>query len=395
MNCGSEKLRSLVKEYFGEEELDHYDEMVDQCKLGQALKDDRVWAPLCPDYPNLKGVTCDEIDKFVDTKSYTFFTTAKYDQIKDDALAVPSDVYDPARIDRLVELLRAMTTPEDFAKHYDENKIYRSTHDIITDIEKQVAADKPSDMTFTEDYFHHVKVYDRDEAYSAFKKVGAQIEEDMPGTLHDPSTIFVTTPRGGHEMLSMFAYANDIKKENVPSDITWEHIVREEEKYGTGIIEEKHIRKKHVGIAPEDVFHTKIFGKTWLGNKSDNVKQIFIVDDIIASAMQVKRTNDELREMFPDAEIYSVVLCKREDVNIAKDDPNPSYNPIEKCYYDTETSGIDKFREARTKNELFNKEYITCSFQHACPDGTSDQLMNELMGDKRCSPEKRISKRDL
>ena len=53
-----------------------------------------------------------------------------------------------------------------------------------------------------------------------------------------------------------------------------------------------------------------------------------------------------------------------------------------------------KFKELRERGKLDN-EYITCLFPHACPDGSSDKLMIELMGDSRCSPEKRISRRDL
>ena len=39
--------------------------------------------------------------------------------------------------------------------------------------------------------------------------------------------------------------------------------------------------------------------------------------------------------------------------------------------------------------------YITALFPHACPDGMSDELVQLLYGDSRCSPKKRISKSQM
>ena len=65
--CGSDKLRALIEANYGDSELSEYDYTIDQCKIGKALKDDHVWAALCPEYPNLKGVTCQEIRSFITT----------------------------------------------------------------------------------------------------------------------------------------------------------------------------------------------------------------------------------------------------------------------------------------------------------------------------------------
>jgi len=329
--CGSEKLREIIADLGDPDLLERYDKTVDSCKLGNALKDERTWAPLCPEYPNLKGVTCEEIDNFLEK------TKIKH--------VVPGAT--------------------------DDNRVLHRS---------------PEDKEFVEDYLHHVKVYDRDEAYQAFKKIGDQIEKDMPGVLHDTSTIFVTTPRGGHEMLSIFAYANDLRKSQIPSDITWEHNTRT---LGNRPITEKAYREKTAKeIAPSD-YDTIMFGKTWLGDRSEEVKNIFIVDDIIASGQQIDRTVKELKDMFPDANINSVTLCKRSD-DVLLDENLP-----EKCYTDIVTSGIGKFKYYREHGYPLDEEYITCEFPHACPDGSSDKLMIELMGGERCPPEKRLSRRDL
>jgi hypothetical protein len=316
-------MRALIQKHLGEDQAKIYDETIKNCKLGRAIKENRTWAPLCPEYPNLKGVTCTEIDEFIG-----------------------------------------------------ENIKFADNTQLI------------------KDYLHHVKVYDRDEIYTAFKRIGKQIKSNYPkyrNILRDSSTIYVTTPRGGHEMLSIFAYANGIKKEQIPSDITWQLDLKPEarEEYGIDAITEDWIREKEVSFEMVDTKDIHMFGKDWMGNRSEEVKTIFIVDDIIASGQQINRTAGELSEMFPDAEINSITLCKREDEDC------DMLESITECYYtDTETIGIEKFKELREQGEIDN-EYITCLFPHACPDGRSDDIMIELMGGERCPPEKRIARRDL
>lgn len=327
--CRSEKIRRLIIKHLGKEDLEKYDATVKACKLGNALKDERTWAPLCPEYPNLKGVTCEEIDKFLSATQ-----TLKRGQI--------------------------------------------GTLETIND-----------KILFNEDYLHNVKVYDRDEAYEAFKNIGDWIENDTPGILKDPSTIFVTTPRGGHEMLSIFTYANDISKEQIPSDIQWSHVAHE----GHNAMHEHEYRKDphKPPVNNNTKYFTEIYGIDWMEDVSEPIKNIFIVDDIIASGDQIHKTATTLEKMFPDANINSITLCKRSD-----DVVSPAL-PIEikKYYTDSETIGIHEFKLAKNNDvPMEDNQYITCLFPHACPDGDSDKLMIELMGE-RCSPEKRIARKDL
>ena len=78
-------------------------------------------------------------------------------------------------------------------------------------------AEEENMREYFEDYLQHVMVYDRDDIISMCYDLGQQIEEKYPEKLHSDHSIFVTTPRGGHEVLSIFAYTNDLKKEQIPS----------------------------------------------------------------------------------------------------------------------------------------------------------------------------------
>ena len=385
--CNPTKIRDLIATHLGKEKLTEYDYAMDQCKLGQALKDDRVWAPLCPAYPNLKGITCEEIDEFLEGRRSGFLGTEKFRNYINDIFYIDASTKD------ILKFIEQNTDEEEFYKIVDDtdgmDRDAMFAHFIPRD--KGGTEIKRESTEFTKDYLHHVKVYDHDEEYEAFKNIGDQIETDMPRVLHDPSTIFVTTPRGGHEMLSIFTYANEIDKAQIPSDIRFQHMtcgapVSDEKYRDDPIRATKYLER--IGYDEGEEIPTDVYGKTWLDNMSHHIKTIFIVDDIIASGHQIYETAESLGKMFPDAEINSVTMCKRNNIHPAL----PS--EINNYYTDTKTTGIDKFKSIKGKRDLFYKEYITCLFPHACPDGESDKPMIELMGE-RCSPEKRISRRDL
>jgi len=124
-------------------------------------------------------------------------------------------------------------------------------------------------------------------------------EHGIDDVLSDPHTVFVTTPRGGFEFLSVFAYANDLKKSQLPTEIltTWEMEV---------------VNVMEGGKPGWEVPMNEIFGYTWLGDVSMPVKRVVIVDDIIESGDQQYRTRNALRErMGPDVEVLNVVACGR------------------------------------------------------------------------------------
>lgn len=392
------RLREIVSNIGDPDILASFDSTVEDAEIGRSAKESRSWVPLCKSYPNIKGVTCEEIDEFIEKSLPPFFYSQYYKdevaEIKKEhkkllySQSIDDTEYDEIN-DELKERYHDLITDNVCPDELNEDQIYI----VMTGLErsdnviKYIDTIDHTNSQFVDDYLHHIKVYDRDEAYTAFKRIGDQIEADDPGILHDRSTIFVTTPRGGYEMLSTFAYANDIKdKGQIPSDIIWSHL----ECDGYDAVHEHEYRTNpHKTILDEDAtYFTEIYGKDWMDHVSEPVENIFIVDDIIASGDQVHRTVKDLRRMFPDASINSVTLCKRDNTSPAL----PS--EVNKYYTDTPTIGINEFTSLREEGEIDN-EYITCLFSHAAPDGTSDKLMIKLMGNTRYPPERRISREDL
>jgi len=412
-------LRSIVANLGDPDILAEFDSDDEARKVGHDAINSRAWIPLCPSYPNLKGVSCDDIKKFTKNRLPEYFYSDEYQSKVNELSKRYEEAYDAEPKDEFGGIADPLFTytgkggeikhdfidlvfdhlPEEMKEEVligFQGYSFKTLVDRINNTYKQQYTYEKGYQPIqsrdtTEDYFHHVRVYDRDETYEAFQKIGHQIERDTPGILHDKSTIFVTTPRGGYEMLSTFAYANKIDKNQIPSDIKFRHItpgapISEDNYMEDPISAAKYLEK--IGYEEGDEIPTDVYGITWLRDMSSHIKTIFIVDDIIASGAQISTMAYSLVEMFPDAKINSVTLCKRDNVQPAL--------PIEidKYYNDTSTTGIDKFNKMHRDGKPFGKEYITCLFPHACPDGSSDHMMTQLMGE-RCSPEKRIAERDL
>ncbi|MFW9968760.1 MAG: hypothetical protein ACFFDF_01080 [Candidatus Odinarchaeota archaeon] len=86
------------------------------------------------------------------------------------------------------------------------------------------------DKEVVKEYIKHIKCYDKDDIrhYSkkAFKKFEKKMEEKYTYNVpegKDPytkdKTIFVTSPRGGFNILGDFGYANKLNKSNLPYDL--------------------------------------------------------------------------------------------------------------------------------------------------------------------------------
>ena len=263
---------------------------------------------------------------------------------------------------------------------------------------------------YFEDYLQHVMVYDRDDIVSMCYDLGQQIEEKYPDALHSPHSIFVTTPRGGYEVLSIFAYTNDLKKLQIPNHIRY---LQEFEKkilikncpaklskgtakfLGLGraleekeSIEEmcKYLQKEEYPIMPDiwlDIITTYY---------SNNIKTIFIIDDIIASGEQMIQVVNKIYAFFnKKVEVIPIVLVKRKDfINIFNKN-------IEETIFDTETVGIEKWDKAQSlvedqrigyitpKPELIEDydKLITVRFPWGSPDGESDKILTTLYESRR------------
>lgn len=268
---------------------------------------------------------------------------------------------------------------------------------------------------YYEDYLQHVMVYDRDDIIIMCTLLGEQIEKKYPGKLHSPHSIFITTPRGGHEVLSIFAYSNDLKKEQIPSHIR--NINKHEQKiieramkhdkpgfviawaYGAAneLEDEKDIKEAYEHILEGNL---PIIPDIWLDTMSNyfrnRVKTIFIIDDIIASGEQITEVIDKIQEFFEQKiEIIPIVLVKRAIVGTTL----TAETVFNRTLYIDETINIESWNEARelikslekssliydSESNIFKlyNSLITVRFPWGSPDGESDKILTSLYEGRR------------
>jgi len=263
---------------------------------------------------------------------------------------------------------------------------------------------------YTEDYLQHVMVYDRDDIVSMCYDLGKQIEEKYPGKLHSPHSIFVTTPRGGYEVLSIFAYTNNLDKEQLPSHIRsiseeeylssivekerYENDITKKEFYNEAIDTIKQYEKRNLPIIPDIWLYGDVTTLT-----SHKIENVFIIDDIIASGQQIAQAHTKINEFFKrKVEIIPIVLVERKDWVSEYDDDSLIY---EKTLYTTETVGLEKWNKARRitqpgkfiepliwgerqeKEKAIYDKLITVRFPWGSPDGESDKILTTLYEGRR------------
>jgi len=276
---------------------------------------------------------------------------------------------------------------------------------------------------YFEDYLQHVMVYDRDDIVDMCHNLGKQIEEKYPGKLHSPHSIFVTTPRGGHEVLSIFAYTNDLKKEQIPSNIR--KITNDEAEIIRRNIEQGETEHTLLGfgevVKGEEIEsgyeHLKegnypIIPNIWLNTMSNffknKIETVFIIDDVIASGEQIEQIYNKINNFFNrKVEIILIILVKRKDVgkpDYIERKPTSTdefimkiYESIyEKILYDTETVGLAEWHMVR--EIMYDKSFITSKFEEekqiydslitvrfpwGSPDGESDKILTTLYESRR------------
>lgn len=296
---------------------------------------------------------------------------------------------------------------------------------------------------YFEDYLQHVMVYDRDDIISMCYDLGQQIEKLDPDALHSPHTIFVTTPRGGHEVLSIFAYTNDLKKEQLPSHIRsidkyeyelakkkvekeeklYEDEDEEYDKYDEyDEDEEDEIEEYYGGHYPfyeeeelavdidmDDQSVVNHYNKgnyptipnIWLPTDTfylkNHILRVFIIDDIIASGDQMSKAYIKIEEFFKNkteipVQIIPIVLVKAKDIKT-------TFSNLRNTLYADKTVGIEKWDEARDVRKGYDKDYsfnrklhidildydklITVRFPWGSPDGESDKILTTLYESRR------------
>lgn len=531
-----------------------FEDLLEEC-IGEESSEGHRWIPLCPDFPNLKGVTCNEIEEFIDKHSPDIAHDEKWQRKIDEfvrrfdvvftKMRSDADDYksgkefekDPeiefwynkdgegAKITReIIDFL--METLPDKEKATFEMDVHKEPTVMLSwakGLNKYYDPDRGwqrvESRALVRDYLHNVKVYDRDEEHKAFQQLGEDLakriwnkmsgperdrvysglklsdkswdeltemgnirvgekDQDMIKSLilRQRGTIYVTTPRGGHEMLSIFSYANQIPKDHLPSRIVYDTEKMSGIDRTIGMVQQQllemetgdkdeDLRRDYDQITSNDIQDLKAIGydienfedykayhidstkkslermierretepkerhrgKTWLGDSGGPVERVVVIDDIVASGLQIDQAYREIKKEFPKADVLSVHLCHRKNPD-SKDNPLVEFG---KAVYDTDTSGIVEWKDRRKfkpiakkflefdegidgyyklnddekealaqelygGNRYINKARledmakflrevqepmaITCAYPHSLPDGRSDRILVDLYG---------------
>jgi len=115
---------------------------------------------------------------------------------------------------------------EDDWSHFSNNypNIIGLTDEEIEDFIKNT---EEPDRERIREYIKHIKCYNQEDIREVSKKTFKKFEDTMNkkyslnnrNSYHKESTIFITSPRGGFDVLSDFGYANKLSKKNFPYDL--------------------------------------------------------------------------------------------------------------------------------------------------------------------------------
>lgn len=202
-------------------------------------------------------------------------------------------------------------------------------------------------------------------------------------------TVFITTPRGGLEMLGIFAYANNMPKHKFPGDfytpMQEQNVVKLAKEVGElqsmyhdakkRLLELERLpiaemdmeerqnavdavaltrhdletAEKAVDLAMEKMNTSAM---TWLLDVSHGVRRIFVVDDIVASGEQLTTVLNTLRSHMPKNKIviYPVTLCSRAQMLPKEVKSSGSYV--------VDYLEGDRFRDSATWHNVFDDSFI-------------------------------------
>ena len=396
--------------------------------IGELARRDGAWIPLCSDYPNLKGVTCERVEVVIKQLA----TDKERDFLfESDGITVVDTESVESKITGLTDArVQELGVPPGMAlDKYKDDLLARLGETVSTDLTQEEARR----------YLRNVKVYDRAEVYVAMERAA---EERLPPSDRS-ANLYVTTPRGGHELLSILSYAANLSKGNIPSDIvsrgekeaalyvhpadsghSWlQHLLQELSnvplevpitfsnlRYSTWNDQrkKKHPYEANVLATMEEFLDNHIKRmlepaevRTWLGDRPIPSGDIYLVDDIIASGEQTLKAYSKLRQSFPDKLIHGIFLCQRKaghglpDVPVI--DTDGTTIPVSQALYDdsfrdVDTTGLSGWKAKGMPHLDLRNEAITCAFPWSIPDGTSDQMLVTLYGGRVRAGRRNIDK---
>jgi len=292
------------------------------------------WTPLCPEYPNLYGLTCEDIHQFIED-----FVSGSH------AISIKKD------------------------------KSYKIIP-LLSESEKR---------DYIESYLHHVKCLDRIELFDICYDLGTKLNYILDDRPNEASNAYITSPRGGYEVLSIFSYANEIPKECIPMDFR---------SYNGKLY--------HLYLYSMDILEE-------LEYMDNFTRNIIIIDDIIASGQQFTLSIYNLEQYcrhnnitYKPSIFYATIATRKHPTWLTQqvrayeegskliDEETLSltmdvFNNRTVSYYTT--IGIKTFNALYLNNLLDEDHLITLRFPWGSPDGESDQLLRSLYKGRHHEPE--------
>jgi hypothetical protein len=266
------------------------------------------WAHLSANYPNLIGFTDEEVDKFIE--------------------------------------------------------YYLSTSGVGMD-EKE---EKEKEREELKEYISKIRCYNDDD----FRELSIKMQEDFNKKSLDQyeydynkyikyNTVYVTSPRGGFEVLSAYAYANNLSKQNFPVDF-----------YG-----------KEVGLDSSNV-KSGSMGNICMASKSmpygstiDDISDIVFIDDICMSGEQQNRAYEELDDMIKKFKItpkerprlhYMAIIGSKDQIVIDEKTGRRRVKPVNRKTWDSVTFGEERDFSYNNTTKEYNDISATM-FPYGVPDG--------------------------
>jgi hypothetical protein len=231
-------------------------------------------------------------------------------------------------------------------------------------------------------------------------------------------TTYLTIPRGGHEVMGQFAYANGITdKALFPSDIEYSPEPTDDEVQAAATFITHHSGGK---LESNDASQIKMLmqhflaehpkyakghvGTTWL-DESHPIERVAFIDDTLQSGAETRDAVSAIREKFSDdVPLYTVHVARRPISETDGDAPIPEnqmaagilmsgpakfaqrFNDLDRAMVVGDAARAD---EARRK---LNRDWVTVVFPHACSDTPADAGPQKLLRDNRCDPLRRIAR---
>lgn len=170
--------------------------------------EEKDWAHLSIEYPNLIGLTDEQVENFIKEDCDELYKETQWYPY------VVMDFYNHPLIECILPVNINKENYNDFSDYI--QKKYPNPQELKKLLHRKKL----------ENYISKIKCYNKEDleqiSITAFNDLSNQIKNIKspdPAPSLDYHTIYLTSPRGGLETLGTFAYANQLRKETIPFDL--------------------------------------------------------------------------------------------------------------------------------------------------------------------------------